>query len=192
MKFQRISILVLVYNEVQAIRDILQQVDAADAAGLEKGLIIVGDGSTDGTRELLETLDGLKTPFQVLFHAQNMGKGAAVQRALAYASGEFTLIQNADLGYDPREYPELLAPILAGRAPLLLMAGAGHRAHWPREADRLGLRDRVRLLGRREDMVDLYQTADPLVFPSRGEGKKLTWRDGSSTLWTQPKYRVVN
>ncbi|MBI4736154.1 MAG: glycosyltransferase family 2 protein [candidate division NC10 bacterium] len=108
-----------VFNEVRTIREILEQVDTADAAGLVKDLIIVDDGSTDGTRERLQQLDGLKTPFRVLFHAQNMGKGAALRTALTYASGDIILIQDADLEYDPSEYPELLGPILMGRADVV-------------------------------------------------------------------------
>ncbi|MBI2162972.1 MAG: glycosyltransferase family 2 protein [candidate division NC10 bacterium] len=108
-----------VFNEVRTIREILEQVDTADAAGLVKDLIIVDDGSTDGTRERLQQLDGLKTPFRVLFHAQNMGKGAALRTALTYATGDIILIQDADLEYDPSEYPELLAPILMGRADVV-------------------------------------------------------------------------
>lgn len=119
MTLQRLTILMPVFNEVRTIREILRQVDAADAAGLEKDLIIVDDGSTDGTREFLQKLDGLKTPFRVLFHAQNMGKGAALRTALTYATGDIILIQDADLEYDPGDYPELLAPILAGRADVV-------------------------------------------------------------------------
>ncbi len=117
--FRRLSILMPSYNEARTIQEILEQVDAADAAGLEKELIIVDDGSTDGTREVLERLDGLKTPVRVLFHAQNMGKGAALRTALTYATGDVILIQDADLEYDPQEYTELLLPILAGRADVV-------------------------------------------------------------------------
>lgn len=119
MTLRRLTILMPVFNEVRTIREILEQVDTADAAGLVKDLIIVDDGSTDGTRERLQQLDGLKTPFRVLFHAQNMGKGAALRTALTYASGDIILIQDADLEYDPSEYPELLGPILMGRADVV-------------------------------------------------------------------------
>ena len=119
MTLRRLTILMPVFNEVRTIREILEQVDAADASGLEKDLIIVDDGSTDGTRERLQQLAGLKTPFRVLFHAQNMGKGAALRTALTYATGDIILIQDADLEYDPGEYPELLAPILQGRADVV-------------------------------------------------------------------------
>jgi len=119
MKLARISILIPVFNEARTLGDLLAQVDAATVAGLEKELIIVDDGSTDGTRELLERLTGLQTPVRVVFHGQNMGKGAAIRTALTYATGDLILIQDADLEYDPRDYEELLDPLLRGRADVV-------------------------------------------------------------------------
>jgi glycosyltransferase involved in cell wall biosynthesis len=119
MAFGRLSILIPVYNEVETIRAILARVDAADTAGLAKEIILVDDGSTDGTRDVLERLTGLRSPHRVLFHAQNTGKGAALRTALTCATGDIILIQDADLEYDPAEYPDLLAPILAGRADVV-------------------------------------------------------------------------
>jgi glycosyltransferase involved in cell wall biosynthesis len=119
MVFKRLSILIPVFNEAGTLSTILKQVDAAAVAGLEKELIIVDDGSTDGTREILGRLDGLRHPFQVVLHERNMGKGAAIRTGLGYATGDIILNQDADLEYDPVEYPELLAPILAGRADVV-------------------------------------------------------------------------
>ncbi len=119
MRLSRISILVPAFNEAKTMIELLRQVDTAAAAGLEKELIIVDDGSTDGTREILERLDGLQTPFRVIFHGQNMGKGAAIRTALTYATGDLILIQDADLEYDPRDYGELLDPLLRGRADVV-------------------------------------------------------------------------
>jgi hypothetical protein len=119
MKPSRISILIPVFNEVRTLRELLAQVDVAPVAGLEKELIIVDDGSTDGTREILERLEGLQTPFRVVFHGQNMGKGAAIRTALTYATGDLILVQDADLEYDPRDYEDLVAPILRGRADVV-------------------------------------------------------------------------
>jgi glycosyltransferase involved in cell wall biosynthesis len=108
-----------VFNERSTIREICAAVDAAGAAGLEKELIIVDDGSTDGTREALQGLDGLHTPHRVLSHARNLGKGAAIRTGLACATGDVILIQDADLEYDPGDYPDLLEPILRGRADVV-------------------------------------------------------------------------
>ncbi len=119
MKLSRISILIPVFNEARTLRELLGQVDAAVVEGLDKELIIVDDGSTDGTREILEHLTELQTPFRIFFHGQNMGKGAAIRTALTYATGDLILIQDADLEYDPRDYAELLDPLLRGRADVV-------------------------------------------------------------------------
>ncbi len=119
MRLVRLSILIPVFNEARTLRELLAQADAAVAAGLEKEFIIVDDGSTDGTREILGQLEGLQTPFRVVFHGQNMGKGAAIRTALTYVTGDLVLIQDADLEYDPRDYEELLGPILQGRADVV-------------------------------------------------------------------------
>ena len=119
MTLSRVSILIPVFNEARTLRELLTQVDRAPVAGLAKELIIVDDGSTDGTRAILERLEGLQTPFRVVLHGQNMGKGAAIRTALTYATGDLILIQDADLEYDPQDYEDLVTPILRGRADVV-------------------------------------------------------------------------
>jgi len=117
MTFRQVSILMPVYNEINTIGEIISQVKAADVNGLSKQLVIIDDGSSDGTREFLRGLDD--EDCVTVFHSQNMGKGAAVRTALPYATGEVILIQDADLEYDPRDYPELIRPVVESRADVV-------------------------------------------------------------------------
>ncbi len=107
-----LSVLIPVYNEKATILELLRRVEAV-ALPLDKEIIIVDDGSTDGTRELL---NGLGARAKVVLHEVNRGKGAALRTALAHATGDIVIIQDADLEYDPQDYPGLLVPILDGRA----------------------------------------------------------------------------
>ncbi|MBX2860424.1 MAG: glycosyltransferase family 2 protein [Vampirovibrio sp.] len=116
MKASRISILVPVYNEVNFIRQILDKVMAVDFLGLEKEIIIVDDGSDDGTRDVVKALGEENPAYKVFFHAKNMGKGAALRTALNYVTGDIVVIQDADLEYDPADYPELIRLIVEDRA----------------------------------------------------------------------------
>jgi dolichol-phosphate mannosyltransferase len=107
-----VSVVVPVYNEAAHLDELLE---AIQASPVKKEIIIVDDGSTDGTREKLQALapiDGVT----VVFHEKNHGKGAAIRTALAYARGEYVLIQDSDLEYDPQDYPRLLRPLEAGEA----------------------------------------------------------------------------
>ena len=105
-----LSVLVPVYNEHATVETLLQRVLAVP---VDKEVVVVDDGSRDGTRDVLAEL-AKRLPIRVIFHEQNRGKGAAIRTALAEARGEIVIIQDADLEYDPADYPKLIAPIVRG------------------------------------------------------------------------------
>jgi glycosyltransferase involved in cell wall biosynthesis len=110
----KVSIVVPVYNESQTIRKII---DAIKAVPLSKEIIVTDDCSTDGTRELLKQIEQTDDPeIKILFHEVNQGKGAALRTGFAFATGDITVVQDADLEYDPLEIPALIKPILDGKA----------------------------------------------------------------------------
>jgi glycosyltransferase involved in cell wall biosynthesis len=123
-----LSIIVPVYNEINTIAEIIRRVESAQLPeGVEREIIIVDDCSTDGTRGLLK---GLAGGHRLLYHEKNSGKGAAVRTGLAASAGDIVVIQDADMEYDPREYVNLLSPILNGQAEVVygsrFMTGRPH------------------------------------------------------------------
>jgi len=130
-QFRTLSIIIPVYNERQTVMELLRQV-ARQPVALRKELVIVDDCSTDGTREFLQQADlqselgnNRTNSVKLALHDKNQGKGAGVRTGLAQATGEIVLIQDADLEYDPGDYPVLLAPILEGHADAVF----GNRFH---------------------------------------------------------------
>lgn len=127
----KLSIIMPAYNEQRTIRAIVDRVLAVDLAGMEKELLIVDDASTDGTRDIIAALDGTRG-IRVFQQSANQGKGAAVAKGVREATGDILIIQDADLEYNPEEYPMLLQPILRGDADVVygsrfLGSPHGHR-----------------------------------------------------------------
>ncbi len=235
-----VSIIVPVYNERETIRDILSQVRDVElvipaASGemtLDKEIIVIDDGSDDGTRDILAE-EKKKGDLLLFFHRRNRGKGAAVRAGISRSSGEIVLIQDADLEYDPRDYPKLLQPIIEGRVTVVY----GSRFLGPRKAmlfwhmlgnKLLTLTTNVLYNTILSDMETCYKVLDgdlarsldlksngwgidpeitakvlkrghrifevPISYYGREyyEGKKISWRDGFTVLWTLLKYRIVD
>jgi glycosyltransferase involved in cell wall biosynthesis len=148
LKDPKLSVVMPVYNERATIGEILRRVQETE---MLKEVLIVDDCSTDGTRQMLEAMAALQArgesgapaldgddpvplrDLRFLFQAQNQGKGAALRRGFAEATGDIVLVQDADLEYDPRDYPRLLEPIVDGRADVVYgsrFSGGPQRVHY--------------------------------------------------------------
>lgn len=130
----RLSIIIPVYNERATVEELVARVVAVDV-GMEREIIMVDDGSTDGTRDIYPKIAARwpQEKIHIKLQPGNRGKGAAVREGFALATGDILLIQDADLEYDPRDYPKLLRPILEGKADVVygsrFVGSDYHRVH---------------------------------------------------------------
>jgi len=129
MNVKTVSVVIPVYNEIATIAQVLDRVRMAPTPRLKKEIVIVDDASSDGTAEYLRTI--VDDDVTCLFHERNRGKGAALRTGFTEASGDVVIVQDADLEYDPDEYPKLLRPIIEGKADVVLSSrfhgGEEHR-----------------------------------------------------------------
>ncbi|MBU0704763.1 MAG: glycosyltransferase family 2 protein [Chloroflexi bacterium] len=241
----KLSIVIPVYNEIETIAEIMRRVRAVELVvpvgfgsengalvAFEREIVLVDDGSTDGTRDYLRAQED--TPGTVvIFHEQNQGKGAAVRTGLERVTGDVILVQDADLEYDPRDYPALLQPIVEGRSQVVYgsrFRGGPTKAmfFWHMIGNRL-LTSVTNILYNTilSDMETCYklftrEVAEQLDLKAPGwgfdpeitaqilkrgyriyevpisytgrefeEGKKISWRDGLTVLWTLLRYRFT-
>ena len=228
-KLRKLSVVVPVFNERNTLVEIVRRMRAVELPdGIEREIIVVDDGSDDGTRDVLNQLGD--STVRVVMHEANLGKGAALRTGFAHATGDYVLVQDADLEYDPEDWPKLLNPVLRGKARvvygsrftgerrnMLLIHWIGNRflsmttnvlynttlsdmetCYKLFERELVG---QLKLHSNRFDIepeitakilkrgIRIYEV--PISYSGRefDEGKKITWRDGFSALWTLVKYR---
>ncbi len=113
---QKLSIIIPAYNEKGTIREIIGKIEQVNLGAVDKEIIVVDDGSKDGTRDILKSIPGIR----YIFHEKNLGKGGAVKTGFKAATGDILIVQDADLEYDPGDYFAMIAPIIAGKTELVL------------------------------------------------------------------------
>lgn len=130
-KVKRLSVVIPCYNEKATIKKILAEIKAVDLGTTDKEVIIVDDGSTDGTRQVLKEMASKNKNIKLLLQSKNQGKGACLKKGILASSGDVVLVQDADLEYDPRDYKRLLYPIERGHADVVygsrFVGGEPHR-----------------------------------------------------------------
>jgi len=115
VSFRKLSVVVPVFNERNTLVELLRRVRSVDLPDdIEREIVVVDDGSSDGTRDVLNQLSD--STVRVVLHDANRGKGAALRTGFAHATGDYVLVQDADLEYDPHDWPRLLDPVLRGKA----------------------------------------------------------------------------
>src|SRR5262245_35873461 len=122
----KLSVVIPVFNEIQWIREIVRRVQEVP---IPKELILIDDCSTDGTRAILKEMESVSN-IRVVYHEKNQGKGAALRTGFKHATGDVVIVQDADLEYNPAEYPRLIQPIIEGRADVVYgsrFIGDNHR-----------------------------------------------------------------
>ncbi|MBN1487336.1 MAG: glycosyltransferase family 2 protein [Anaerolineae bacterium] len=241
----KLSVIIPIYNEINTIKEIIAQVRAVrltfnvwggqaheEVLTLERELVLVDDGSTDGTRDYLDTLRDAPD-IQVIFHEQNQGKGGAVQTGLKHATGDIMIVQDADLEYDPRDYIQLIQPILEQRTKVVYgsrFRGGPTKAmfFWHMLGNQFltfvtnllyntiltdmetcykvftqEVAQKLRLKAKGwgfdpeitvQIMLSGYRIYEvPISYTGREfeEGKKISWKDGFTVLWTLVKYRFT-
>jgi glycosyltransferase involved in cell wall biosynthesis len=231
-KLRKLSVIVPVFNERNTLVEVLRRMRAVELPdGVEREIIVVDDGSTDGTRDVLRQL--ADSTVRVVLHDVNRGKGAALRTGFTHATGEYILVQDADLEYDPEDWPKLLNPVLRGRARVVYGSRfTGERRnmlllHWIGNRF-LSMTTNILYNTTLSDMETCYKLIDrslvgdmklqasrfdieaeitakilkrgvriyevPISYSGRefDEGKKITWRDGISALYTLVKFRFTD
>jgi len=112
---KKLSVIIPAYNEKDTIEELISRVRRVDLGDMEKEIIVVDDGSTDGTRDIIKRMEGIR----YVFHDHNQGKGGALKTGFHEATGDLVIIQDADLEYDPEDYKQVLGPILEGKADVV-------------------------------------------------------------------------
>ena len=129
--YSKLSIVIPVYNERELLPVVIQKVEEVRLPGnLSREIILVDDFSTDGTREVLRSIEQQRPDLTVICHKKNRGKGAALRTGFSQVTGDLVLIQDADLEYDPQEYPQLIKPLIDGKADVVYgsrFTGESHR-----------------------------------------------------------------